>query len=88
MWTEAAFSASVRTEWESGPINRSLFTSIVKSLKDRKGLKMETSILTDTVSEPLVKTEQVFTKMVQWVRGKFSLYLITMPVAGQIQEDG
>lgn len=49
---------------------------------------METSILTDTVSEPLVKTEQVFTKMVQWVRGKFSLYLITMPVAGQIQEDG
>lgn len=47
MWTEAALSASVRMEWESGPISRNLFISIVKSLKERKGLKMETSIVYD-----------------------------------------
>lgn len=44
VWTEAAFSASVRMEWESGPIRRNLFISIVKSLKERESLRVGTSL--------------------------------------------
>ena len=58
MWTDAAFNASVRMAWESGPIRRNLFISIVKSLKERESLKTETS------RSPLA---------VQWVKDLVSL---------------
>lgn len=85
MWTEAVFSASVRIEWERGPISRNLFISMVKSLEDRKDLMMETSI---TCSICATDKNEVFTENVQQVQSEFKSDLIIMPVFGEIQEHG
>ena len=80
-WTGAAFSASVRMEWESGPIRRNLFISIVKSLEERKSVKMGASVIHDVCD-----TSRNRRRLQGKGAEQLQPHLITMPVAAEIQE--